>query len=292
MFSLISIVLKVVRCSWISHQTPIAVYIEFAWNYAGFNSNYYYFMRIPFGKSTHISMISNSLTHLQSYTNSAIAGNSAASSADSVTSNGECFMMFHNVLRVFHDVLRVFHNVLLVVHNVLQHYTMYHKVLQVFHDVLLCFNKRFTMFSESRNDRHRQLPIASGIMTMLQRLVITPQKLAITSQKSAMMPQGLSLLLQKWSYAKLRPEWRRVTLSLENNFRRGWELRSYENPQIAPISYKIIPPSVTAEFQYGGQLTLESALQEIMGRKFFALINLTWNFTLMIIKSFLKIWLL
>ena len=30
-----------------------------------------------FGKSTHISMISNSVTHLQSYTNSAIADNSA-----------------------------------------------------------------------------------------------------------------------------------------------------------------------------------------------------------------------
>ena len=30
-----------------------------------------------FGKSTHISMISNSVTHLWSYTNSAIAGNFA-----------------------------------------------------------------------------------------------------------------------------------------------------------------------------------------------------------------------
>ena len=29
------------------------------------------------------------------------------------------------------------------------------------------------------------------------------------------------------------------------------ELRSYENPQITPISSKIIPLSVTAEFQYG-----------------------------------------
>ena len=37
-------------------------------------------MMIRFGKSTHISMISNSVTHLRSYTNSAIAdiaGNSA-----------------------------------------------------------------------------------------------------------------------------------------------------------------------------------------------------------------------
>ena len=92
-----------------------------------------------FGKSTHISMISNSVTHLQSYTNSDIAGNSApispvtpcerrrlraerrrlrmialspnadvstssadvsASSADIVASNEECFKMFHNVLSV------------------------------------------------------------------------------------------------------------------------------------------------------------------------------------------------
>ena len=28
-------------------------------------------------------------------------------------------------------------------------------------------------------------------------------------------------------------------------------IRSYENPQITPISSKIIPPSVTTEFQYG-----------------------------------------
>ena len=45
LFSLMSIVLKVIRCagrySWMSHQTSIVVYIEFAWNYAGFNLNYY-----------------------------------------------------------------------------------------------------------------------------------------------------------------------------------------------------------------------------------------------------------
>ena len=34
--------------------------------------------RSRFGKSTHISMISNSVAHLRSYTNSAIAGNSAS----------------------------------------------------------------------------------------------------------------------------------------------------------------------------------------------------------------------
>ena len=73
------------------------------------------------GKKTHISRMSNSVTHLQSYTNTAIANiarnstpgadiavlnaGSAASSADVtasganvVASNCECFMMFHNVL--------------------------------------------------------------------------------------------------------------------------------------------------------------------------------------------------
>ena len=62
----------------------------------------------------------------------------SASSAGIVGSNGECFVMFHNVLRVFHDVLRMFHDVLLVVNDVLGHFTMYHNVLKVFQDVLLC----------------------------------------------------------------------------------------------------------------------------------------------------------
>ena len=67
-------------------------------------------------------MISNSITHLQSYTNSTIAdtsGNSvraqisprrapnathvSASRADIVASNGECSVMFH-ILIVFPDV--------------------------------------------------------------------------------------------------------------------------------------------------------------------------------------------
>ena len=66
-------------------------------------------------------MISNSVTHLQSYTNTAIAKNStpispvtlqlrpiadvSALSADIVALNDKCFIMFHIVLRVFHDVL-------------------------------------------------------------------------------------------------------------------------------------------------------------------------------------------
>ena len=47
-----SIVLKMVVCwfcSWMSHLVPIVVYTKFAWNYASFNSNDYFFM-----KTTHI----------------------------------------------------------------------------------------------------------------------------------------------------------------------------------------------------------------------------------------------
>ena len=95
-------------------------------------------------------MISNSVTHLWIYTNTAIVDiveNSAAISPKTPNERRychavrrclriecqyhrikwqvfECSMMFHNVLRVFHDVL-------LVVHN----------VLQVFDDVLLCLTK-------------------------------------------------------------------------------------------------------------------------------------------------------
>ena len=73
------------------------------------------------GKSTHISKISNSVTHLQSYTNTAIAKNStpispvtpcdrdvaapsadvSSSSVNIVASNDECLMMFHNAFKCF-----------------------------------------------------------------------------------------------------------------------------------------------------------------------------------------------
>ena len=48
-----------------------------------------------FGKSTHISMISNSVTHLRSYTNSAIAGNSARSPRRAPTSPHRATMSPH-----------------------------------------------------------------------------------------------------------------------------------------------------------------------------------------------------
>ena len=83
-------------------------------------------------------MISNSATHLWSYTNSTIdniARNSTPISPETPRRYRhiewqvfKCFMMFHNVLRVFHDVL-------LVVHNVLQCITMFYKFFMIFYYV-------------------------------------------------------------------------------------------------------------------------------------------------------------
>ena len=52
-----------------------------------------------FGKNTHILRISNSVTHLWSYTNTAIADiiRNSLPGADIVTSNCECFMMFYSI---------------------------------------------------------------------------------------------------------------------------------------------------------------------------------------------------
>ena len=96
-------------------------------------------------------MINNSVTHLRSYTNSAIADiakNSAMISPVTPRDRHaerrrlcikrryrriewlvfECFMMFHNVLRVFHDVL-------LLVHDVLQCITMFYMRFIMFYYV-------------------------------------------------------------------------------------------------------------------------------------------------------------
>ena len=125
--------------------------------------------RVRFGKSTHISKISNSVTHLWSYTNSAIAGNSARSPTSprrAPTSRIErrCLRIERPPrdrrcrypkrrrlhiecryrcikLRVFHNVLRVFHYVLLVVHNVLRCITMFHMCFMLFNNVL-CLESR------------------------------------------------------------------------------------------------------------------------------------------------------
>ena len=81
----------------------------------------------------------------------------SSSSVDIVASNGECFMMFHNVLRVFHYVFLVVHDVLRVVHN----------VLYVVHDVLLCLASRATIGIDSSATAPPP-PIASGIATTPQ----------------------------------------------------------------------------------------------------------------------------
>ena len=96
-----------------------------------------------FGKSTHISMISNSVTYLRSYTNYAIANiaeNSAAISLETPREHryrraeSRCLCIERRYCRI---EWRVFHDVLLVVHDVLRRFTMYHNVLKVFHDALL-----------------------------------------------------------------------------------------------------------------------------------------------------------
>ena len=71
-------------------------------------------------------MISNSVTHLRSYTYTAItdiAGNSVPApiyAEHRCQQVSESFMMFHNVLRVFDDILLVVQDVLHVFHNVSQ----------------------------------------------------------------------------------------------------------------------------------------------------------------------------
>ena len=124
------------------------------------------------GKSTHISMISNSVTHLRSYTNTAIADiaenyalispvtayNRRRRRNDIETSklrslhielryrrNVECFMMFQCLKSVswcFTSGSWRFTSSLWCFTSGSWCFTMYHNVLYVFHDVLLCL----TMF--------------------------------------------------------------------------------------------------------------------------------------------------
>ena len=168
-----------------------------------------------FGKSTHIFMISNSVTHLRSYTNSAIAENSAPILPVSPHDRRhlhierryrhiewqvfECFMLFHNVLRVFHDVLLVVHDVLLVVHDVSQCFTCVSWCFTMFNNVLWSLASRATIGVAALATA--QPLMASLIATTLQVSAITPQGLAIT-------PHGSLISPRTWSQAKLCPEWR------------------------------------------------------------------------------------
>ena len=110
---------------------------------------------LRFGKSTHISMISNSVTHLRSYTNSAIAFIAGNSASISPVTPCDCQRLRnerrrlcierryrHIEWRVFHDVSQCFKSVWWCFTSGSRCFTMYHNVLLVFHDVLLCL----TMF--------------------------------------------------------------------------------------------------------------------------------------------------
>ena len=147
-----------------------------------------------FGKSTHISMISNSVTYLRSYTNSTIAENSTLISPETPrdrrrrrterrslcierryrriewslrdrSAKRRClriehrhrrieWRVFHNVLRVFHDVLLVAHDVLIMVHDVSQCFTCVSWCFTMFNNVLWCLASR-TMIGDRQSPQGR-----------------------------------------------------------------------------------------------------------------------------------------
>ena len=106
-------------------------------------------------------MISNSVTHLRSYTNTAIAdiaGNSAPISPETLPkrwcchAKRRCLRIKHRYCRikwrVFHDILLVVHDVLLVVHNVLWCIKMFYSVswcFTMFSNVLRCLASHATI---------------------------------------------------------------------------------------------------------------------------------------------------
>ena len=130
-------------------------------------------MVIRFLKSTHIYMISNSDTHLRSYTNSAITGNSSPISLETLhecrycRAMRRCHWAERQCLRierryrhikwwVFRDVSQCFKRVSWCFTMFWECFMIFYKWFTMFYDVsqlflLLCF----TMFSESRIDRHR-----------------------------------------------------------------------------------------------------------------------------------------
>ena len=103
-----------------------------------------------FLKSTHISIISNSVTHLRSFTNSAIAGNSARSPM----SPHRAPISSHRMMSVlvFHGILQCFKSVSWCFASGSRCFTMYHcfTCLMMFYYVKQCF----MMLIESRNDRN------------------------------------------------------------------------------------------------------------------------------------------
>ena len=178
-------------------------------------------------------MISNSVTHLRSYTNSAIADiakNSAPISP--VTPRDRRRVRIERRYRrikwpprdrrakrrririerryrriewrVFDDVSQCFQSV--------SCFTSGSWCITIMTLCFTCVSWCFTMFNNVSCLASRATigviasatarpPNASGIAT-------TPQGSAITPQKLAMMPQGSSISQRTWSHAKLSPEWR------------------------------------------------------------------------------------
>ena len=143
-------------------------------------------------------MISNSVTHLRSYTNSAIAGNSAPISPITPRDR-RCRRAERRRLHIERRYRRIEWRLF---HDVSQCFKCFTRVLwcfTMFNNVLWCLASRATIgvAASAAADRLRDHDNAAG-----------PQKSAITPQKSAMAPQGSSILPRTWSHAKLCPEWR------------------------------------------------------------------------------------
>ena len=164
--------------------------------------------RTRFGKSTHISMISNSVTHLRSYTNYAIAdiaGNSAPKSPVTPRERRHHraerwrLRIERRRLHIERQRLRNKPNAdvstssadvsassadIVASNKVSWCFTMFYMcftMFYLFNNVLWCLESRKTIGVAA--SAPARPPIASGI-------AITPQKSAITPQKSAMAPQG------------------------------------------------------------------------------------------------------
>ena len=113
-------------------------------------------------------MISNSVAHLQIYTNTTIADIGGKSTPILPETPPKCRYRHterrycHIKWRVFHDVLRVTHDVLLVVHNVL---LVVQYVLHMFHDDLRCSVSCATIAisASTAADCLRDRDIAAGI---------------------------------------------------------------------------------------------------------------------------------
>ena len=147
---------------------------------------------IRFGKSTHITMISNSVTQQRSYTNSAIAGNSTwyrrrrrdecrrliewpPRDRQRRCHKCRCLQIERRRLRierryhciewqVFHDVSQCFKSVSCCFTSGSWSFTMYHNVLHVFHDVLcLASHATIGIADRAATDRLRDRDNAAGI---------------------------------------------------------------------------------------------------------------------------------